>query len=254
MSDDRTIIFNDMWGTVYGSYPIVLAKNFKPQYEILQKDKYNRVTFTDCPGMFDYKNQGWIMTTWCDIEIFSDGVNNMVYYSNDSRGGTKKNEKWPDSAGQQMQSCPFNAHATGMSEKIIDGVTESTTENGPLKPMHMTSPWAVETNGNSLLVLPPTYHSSIGNDILIYPGIVDYKPGFHTLNIIFTVRKPGEYHIKAGTPLVHLIPLRKEEWTGYYAHDHTSSTRFTGTLSKMKQWYRRLIQINSKYTMERYTK
>lgn len=249
------VVFNDMWGTVWGAWPIVPAKGYKAPYEAFQRDKYNRVKLVECPGMVDYQNQGWIMTAWSDIHVHFDGENTLMYY------GTEKGETWPKAveAKEIPEGCPYGKdfkpmQANAMGPEIADGVSTNSYNGKPLVPMHITSPWAVIAPGVSLMAMPPFYHSNIFDDFFIYPGIIDYNGSFSTLNVIIGVRKPGEYIIKAGTPLLHLIPTVKGNWKGYVQHDPAGVSYYKGNISKLKQWYRRLVQGKASYTIERLTK
>ena len=249
-------VFNDMWGTVWGTWPIVAANRFTAPYEGYQKTKYVKPQLQDCPGMHDYKNQGWLMLAWCEIEVHHDGKNTMMYYGHRDKGA------WPTAVNQE---CPYkmehNKHideqwikdASGMSTKIADGIAEHRDQNPT--PMHISSPWAIVNKGCSLMVQPPVYHSNISEDFFFYPGIVDYENGFSTMNFIFSCKKEGKFTIKPGTPLLHMIPMIKKDWKAYYTHDKTGGIEFyTGALSNAKQFYRKMVQKRNRFTIDRWDK
>lgn len=251
---DNEITFNDMWGSVWGSWPIINAKSYKSEYHNEQKEKYGRMTFADCPGIIDYYNTGWLLLAWAEIEIYTDDDgHSMVYYASRDKGG-----EWP----KTVNKCPHRSAANElymkaaveMDKRISDGIPRNSAPNGqPLSPLHITTPWGVHAKEESVLVLPPYYHGDVTEHLNIFPGIVDYDPGFSALNLIFSVRKPGTYKIKAGTPLMHIVPLKKTNWKAYYQHDENGKILFyKSERSLIKQWYRRLLQRKHTYSIERF--
>lgn len=195
--------FSDMTGSVYNIHPIQRAAFLDGAHKKEQLERHGKETFVDCPGMFDYKNTGWILPAWDEFKIYSSEHATMAYTGNESR---KSNLTMP----------------SAMSKDITDGIPKSHS-GCPVKrlqPLHFSSPWRIDTEKEiSLLLLPPVYHSDIVNEMLIYPGIVDFNSRFGTINVIMSPKREGTFVIKAGTPLLHIIPIEKREYNAAYGEN-----------------------------------
>lgn len=232
--NENEIIFNDTTKSVYTLHPIVPAKNVDYIGKNLQLNNYGRETFVDCPGMFDYRNSGWIMPAWEEITIYSSEQNSMLYY------GDHKNKA-------KDRGCPFIA-AGNMDKSIAHGFEGREVA---LQPLHITSPWSVQSENVSLLVLPPVYHSNITQFITVFPGIVDYTNKFTSLNCIISPHRHGTFTIKAGTPLLHLIPFVKQDYdASYRAVTEFELDRSRSIFSRTKQFYRKHCMKRSKYSIK----
>lgn len=238
MSDVR---FTDMSKKVYSVHPIQKAVNVDGAHKKVQMQKHGRETFVDCPGIYDYKSQGWIMTAWDEFKIYASENATMAY-----TGCEKRTSELP--IPQPIKEPPEMGGA--MSQKITDGIPpETTCPVKRLQPLHFVSPWRVDTKeGITLLLMPPTYHSDIGNDIMIFPGVVDYTSKFATLNVILAPRKEGVFTIKAGTPLLHIIPIVKKEYNATYGP--AKNTDPLGVIANAKQFYRKYVMKRAKYSLE----
>jgi hypothetical protein len=81
--------------------------------------------------------------------------------------------------------------------------------------LKFVSPWKMFSNkGVNCMFTPAFYHldDSIRENIIIPPGVIDYKMG-HDCNINFFVKKQflqKVIHIKAGTPLIYITPMADE--------------------------------------------
>jgi len=228
MSDVK---FSDMTGRVYNIHPIQRAASLDGAHKKEQLQKHGKETFVDCPGIFDYKNTGWIMPAWDEFKIYASENATMAY------------------AGCEQRSSQLPM-PSAMSSDITDGIPKSHS-GCPVKrlqPLHFTSPWRIDTEKDiSLLLLPPAYHSDIVNEILIYPGVVDYNSKFGTINVILSPKREGTFVIKAGTPLLHIIPITKREYNATYGK--TKNKEHLGVVANAKQFYRRYIMKRSKYNL-----
>ena len=83
--------------------------------------------------------------------------------------------------------------------------------------------------------------------MLIYPGIVDFNSRFGTINVIMSPKREGTFVIKAGTPLLHIIPIEKREYNAAYGK--TDNKQHLGVVASAKQFYRRYIMKRSKYNL-----
>lgn len=73
------------------------------------------------------------------------------------------------------------------------------------------NPWRIKTpKGYSCLFIPPFYHSS---SFQILPGVVDTDV-YHEVNFPFVYTGPeGDFTHKAGSPLVTVIPFKRETFS-----------------------------------------
>lgn len=234
MSDVR---FSDMTKQVYKVHPIQKARSVEGAHRKKQLDKHGRETFVDCPGIFDYMGQGWILTAWDEFKIYASENATMGYC-----GGQKRESLWEMPKPMEQ--------AGNMSADITDGIPAGVgCPVKRLQPLHFTSPWRVDTNEDiSLLLMPPMYHSDIVNDILIYPGVVDYTNKFGTLNLILSPRREGTFTIKAGTPLLHIIPMVKKEYKATYGP--AKDPMPYSVIASAKQFYRKYVMKRAKYNLD----
>ena len=240
--------FVDSTKSFYRIHPIQRAASVDPAHKDFQVKQHGRETFVDCPGMFDYKNTGWILTAWDEFTVYASKNATMAYAGNDNKrpGGSLPT---PIKDG-----CPHMTAPNLMSADITDGIPNGADNSvNRLQPLHFTSPWAVEPENKdttlSLLLMPPIYHSNIVDNFLIFPGIVDYTQKFGTINVIMSPRKEGTFVIKAGTPLLHIIPMKKANYNLKYGPQKRESL---GALATAKQFYRKYVMKRSKYTVEQY--
>ena len=241
--------FSDQSRCAYDVNPIVRANRCETPHKKKQVEKYGQETFVDCPGIFDYKNTGWIMTAWDEFRIYASDKSVMAY-----AGCEKRDANWqlpkPVSGYPPITGEPVLKGV--MSQKITDGIPVGTNTGCPVKSLsaiHFGSPWAVETDEEiSLLLLPPMYHSDIVNDFMIFPGIVDYSADFSTINFIAAPRRAGTYTIKAGTPLLHMIPIEKKHYKAEFGP--MIAPKIKSMKATARQFYRRYLQKRHKYDLE----
>jgi hypothetical protein len=74
------------------------------------------------------------------------------------------------------------------------------------------NPWSIKTpKGYSVLFVPPMHNSNPWFEIL--PGFVDTDTYTNPVNFPFVLKDPTkECLIPAGTPMVQLIPIKRENW------------------------------------------
>lgn len=225
--------FVDTLKLSYQTHPIQLARSVRGPLVGVQKEKFKEYKFAKCPGMIDYKNYGYIIPAWDDIHILANKAGVVCHVGG---GGRPSNFQ----------------HARKMSVDLVHGVFKP--EGGvPAQPVHCGSPWSVVTNtkGVSAFLMPAFYHSSFLDDLYVYPGIVDYDNGFTSLNFIFAPKRPCEILIKAGDPLLQVIPFRAKEIRAGFgpANDHQIDLS-KSLYSTTKQFYRKHIMNSKKTSIE----
>jgi len=186
------------WSTVDGverTSPILPASKVIPQWFKSSKTDKDNLTWDiqsfkgsikTCPGLIDYFTKGYVMTMWCDLKI----------------------EITPDGWKYRTPNSKFEVQAHANSQ-YLDYLPEHEKENQKfvLKPV---SPWRCKlSKGYSLLQLPLYYDF---NEIFTtIPGVLD-SDYYHELNIQMIIKKYGEFFIPKGTPLIHYLPIKREDF------------------------------------------
>lgn len=148
-------------------------------------------SFRRCQGNYDYMSSGFTIPAWSNIYIRP---------SADGKEFDIKMDAFDEMVQFQVQRFPFDM--TGECPFTKDrGLPKS---NFP----KLVSPWRYMTKkGTSLLALPilsdpdPRYS--------IVPGIVnsDY---YHQIHIVLNIKCREEFMIPEGTPLQHMIPIKRD--------------------------------------------
>lgn len=233
--DKPDLEFVDTSRMVYPHYPPILAKDLKP-FKEHQEKKFESYNFPKCPGMHDYSRMGYIIPAWSNFHIKANKAGSIALTGNTGEDSAKR---------QTPLGQPKNMDVT-----ITDGIF---TPQG-VSPCIWNFPgaWKVHGNGNiSALVMPAFYHSNFLDDLYVYPGIVDYS-GFTTINFICSPKRECEVVIKAGEPVLHVIPIitNKEIVATYGA-----ATKEQEDYSKIIKWfhelnfYRKYYMIRKKYRL-----
>jgi hypothetical protein len=140
-----------------------------------------------CPAINDILSTGFIIKMWCDAEI-------RVY---------------PDGNTQHAFSSNF-FKAESHSPLQYDGIIKNFTN------IKLISPWHFVTNKKvDFYWTSPFYHTPVfeQNNIIVMPGLLNFYYNHVTnINLLLPV-KSEEYtvQLKAGQPLVHLIPMTKDK-------------------------------------------
>lgn len=172
--------------------PVKRAMDVKPDWMIAQQkeaDRTNGKKFSSCPGMHDYYRAGYIIPAWEDFEII------VTKTKADIQIGT----------GKHFVCKPFER----MEYSVVAGAANIDDDIKP-HALKLPCPWKVFTKpGYSAFVLPALFHSPFLRDIFPYPGINDYDH-YHTINLMFSPLHEMRVKIYAGTPLLHVIPYKRE--------------------------------------------
>lgn len=227
------IEFLDTTRKAYQYHPIQLAKTTPTHFRDQQVSAFGTQKFSICPGMMDLKNYGYLITAWDDINIIA-GKSGALMFLGEGPGGKRAQE--------------FPSPKT-MDAGLALGVFEPA--GVPLEVFHIGSPWSISVNNPkiSALVLPAYFHSRFLDDIYIYPGIVDYGK-FTSVNLICSIKRPCKLTIKAGEPLLQVIPFEGREISaGYGPADDYDIDKHNSMFSTAKQFYRKYVQTNKKATI-----
>ena len=143
-------------------------------------------TVKRCMPVFDALTSGYIITTYVDI------------YLSKTKDGNLKIEA--------PSLNPLGFHPVEQAE-FIPGKTEKTKQF----PKWM-NPWGIKTpNGYSCLFVAPLHHPNEFFKVL--PGVVDTDQYTAPVNFPFMFNDQDfEGLIPAGTPMVQVIPFKREQW------------------------------------------
>jgi len=179
---------------VYNYFPVVETKKTFPTW--LKKVKNSYFNSKDdyfeglksCPAFIEYFTKGFVLPMWSDLslEVGPSGSDSYKWQHSDRRS--------------EISIHPYIQ--TGLSEQ----------EYQHLK---LCSPWGFSCSEEVkfLFSAPSWRFGDLPSTVEILNGVVNYRTNAGT-NINMLVKRTGEqqkFIIKAGTPLVHVIPLTEKK-------------------------------------------
>jgi len=204
------------------------ACDVKPQWLLQQRDNAAKDKFANCPGMVDWMQAGYIIPAWTDIKIKANKAGTVVILHDEYAG-----------------------KAGAMNQNLIAGLPPI-ADSVKLAVTKVTTPWAMfAAKGYSAHVLPALYHSPFLGDIFIYPGTVDYD-NFTTVNFIFTAIRECEIEIPCGTPLLQVVPFKRETihgLTGKATQREVDVHKYSFP-TRVRAAYRKFFHQRKVYTLE----
>lgn len=235
--DDVDLKFADaLDGAFYSHYPPVLAKDIKP-LKTHQEEKFGEYKFPGCPGMHDYSRLGYIIPAWTNFHIKANKAGTVAI-----AGSLGEDQMKRGTIAKQPQ--PMDRNITDGLFEIKDGVRHEI--------FNFPAPWKIMSNKNvSCLLMPAYFHSNFLDDLYVYPGVVDYRE-FSVINFICSPKRPCEIEIKAGDPVLHVIPIitNKDIVASYgpATVDEKSKPKLVKWFHE-KNFYRRYYMIRKKYKL-----
>mgnify|MGYP000297770171 FL=1 len=207
---------------VIDNYPVLPAKKLLPKwFKDLPTDKFAYPigsalpTIKKCMPATDMLTSGYIIQNVTDIDIIKEKVQGNFI---ENRIKVKNNEYAPDA--HRFEMCPVK---------------------NPNKQhwIKLKNPWLVRTPpGYSCLFIQPDYEFNLNLKLL--PGIVD------TDTFDLPVEFPGwiinNHIIKAGQPLMQVIPFKREDWTMTMEHTNEHTPAMTEELR-----YKHLFHVKKKF-------
>lgn len=189
-----------------------------------------------CVPISDAVANGYIIPLWADLHVNVE----------------KKDEglhiwmQFPDTFGLGQM---ISNHGW---DQVGDGCPLSKYELGTVL-LKFLNPWVIETSpGYSVLFKNPPHQYS---DFEILEGIVDTDTYRRQINFpfVWTGTEVGEQIIPKGTPLIHVVPFKREEFeVGYSTWDHREMTRIdrmheTTFFDKYRKlwWHKRKRNLNT---------
>jgi len=202
----KTIEFFSTIPGVAEAFPIIEAKNYKPDWTKSaikdlseRKNKkdfhYDTGRFTHvsyCPGIFDLFKTGYIVPMWYDVNIKTEkNKPGFSWEVADKNFGALSDMKFIDTHNEKITD--FIPKRKGTSNSIVK----------------INTPWnVIVPEGLKLLCLPLNYPDHY--DYESTTGLLDPSQSSE-LNVQMNWNvENGERLIKAGTPLMHVIPLSEK--------------------------------------------
>lgn len=196
MAKEIKLTFTDYTGEVPKEYHPVPAKKVLPDWykdmnsyitgkkEVVTDPNGGNTTSTikKCMPVFDALTAGYIIPLPCDIYVYQeDGA--PVF-------------KWPDQAY--------------ISNHSASQIGNHPTATG-FRPPKFTNTWIVKTPpGYSCMFVPPMHHDNV---FKILEGVVDTDTYHGAVEFPFQLKDISwEGIIPAGTPMVQVIPFKRESW------------------------------------------
>ena len=142
-------------------------------------------TIKKCIPVFDALSSGYIIPTYADLWVSNNNFGKKIYSI------SNRNTYIP---AHDFAQAPYHPASTG--------------EPYP----KLLNPWSIKTpKGYSCLFIPPVHHSNTYFSVL--EGIVDTDTYNAGINFPFVLNDPTfEGLIPAGTPMVQVIPFKREPW------------------------------------------
>ena len=223
--------------------PVKPAKEFIPAwYRNLQREwsymkeedhSWNTIPYRDnsvkkCPTVKDIMFSGYIIPLWLDLRIDYTVQTGLNWYNKHANEETITYHE-PNAIG----SMPINDNSFNTALKF-------------------TNPWDIITPpGWSVLIMSPWYHRHW--EIEIMPSIVE-TDSYHQMNIPFLYHGQGERTFRQGTPLIQVIPFRRDAFDtlGFQSRVMDEDEKLyydksrQAERTKQNGWYRWLTQQNKK--------
>lgn len=171
--------------------PLLAEKHLPEWFQNLPKGKNS---LRRCQGTYDYITYGFIVRAWSDIYI-RPSINGKSLESRVSQ--------WDADGKLMLKTQGFLYESTGKCPF---------TENRMLPESSfpkIVSPWRYVTPKGVSLMSLPVWHEPNPNYSIV-PGIV-HTDFYHQIHLVLNVLTDKEFVIKEGTPIQHMIPIRRKD-------------------------------------------
>lgn len=230
--NDPIIKFKAVHGAWSVATPVLPALKFKAKWQVKQS-KENSIVH--CPGVHDYMSSGYIISAHCDIRIKATKAGTRILLN---AGAISINDN------------PLLLPNDRLDPKLISGVFDP--NNVKLEVCKIPLPWSVVTSpGYSVYCLPCTLQADYLDKLMVWPGVIDCD-NYHFLSLIFSAKEECEIFLPTGTPLLHVIPFKREHFTGECgkANEQEEDIYKYHIISKVAQTYRRFFHTRKKFSMK----
>ena len=180
-------------------YPPMPSGKFMSQS--LKNIKINHhLNIKKCPGIIDYGRLGYVITSWQDIRINADEDGNYVAWEMPLNVNDYVVKDQFD--GMKLSEISFFE-----KEIFYNHFPRKNTVKGILK---INTPWMIKVPKNYRAMLLPVWYDN-EERFSVIPGILDNEISNVVAVQIYWHELGKEEIIKAGTPLVKIILIEKEE-------------------------------------------
>jgi hypothetical protein len=171
-------------------FPPFVGKNTLPSWwKNLNK---GRGSIRRCQGTYDYVSYGMTMPLWTNVKV-RPNINNSGYEVRTDRVDDHVTFPVEGFHAESASGCPIEHTKSIKSGQYIK----------------LVSPWRfITSKGVSLMTLPMLFEPDPRYSVVA--GIVhtDY---YHQINVVIIVHTDEEFTIPAGTPIQHMIPIRRDD-------------------------------------------
>jgi len=226
-------------------YPIIPAKQtekswwkrMRAHYDVFLSNrrddfKYTAATMKYCPGIYDFTNAGYIIPAWQDFQFWVNDNGDIEWEVPHQMTNVENIIAHPK---EQVDTSPILGETASCLLKLI-------------------SPWSISTSkGTSVIFDKPFYHYS--NDFDVCPGVLDSdldRGANKEINVFirFNIRNKI-IHIKAGQPLMQIIPFKRTNWKLKYT-EIDKNFKDTAANSRMKVSTRFAPRVEDKDSLTTY--
>lgn len=227
------ITFTDTTKTVHKDYHPVPARKALPEWfanlpAFTNNDRSigakgsGMETAKRCAPLLDSLSAGYIIPTPVDLKITL--VDGKYFY------------QWPNTPGVEFQAL-----------HQLEGHSGVTSNYGGIPKIML--PWAVKTPpGYSCLYLPPLNQDQ--RLVQVFAGVIDTDAYHHPGAIPFLIEKDFLGIIPAGTPLVQVIPFKRDSFKMHIGGDseiEDSRMTFNRLRSVFRDGYRKMFWQKKSY-------
>jgi hypothetical protein len=207
----ETIEFFSLIPEVAKLAPIQHARNFRPEVLInATKDYANEkakdgfgmsslISTAKCPGIYNYARHGWVLTTWQDITIETNGDGSSFRWASPIDQNQCTNGK--------MVGEAIGSHSRAQYADFIGGSIPMSLDTV----IKVYTPWRCNVPEGYYLQEAPLPYSTEKRFTTV-TGFFSKEHGLAQLNVqlLWHVMK-GKTLIKAGTPIAHYMLIPKDQ-------------------------------------------
>jgi hypothetical protein len=174
--------------------------DWKKTQEEMKNTPVKLTHFARCPGMHKIMREGWILRSWCDFTIKTDGDGKTFQW------GSPVSQKSMDA--DHIWKWDYLSHH---AESIFGQTDRRNTLDTVIK---VQSPWIVYVpKGYYLLCMPCPYPDN--HSFTAATGFIDGDEGPNFLNVqLYWHELDGITKIPAGTPLAQYMLVKKDKIDG----------------------------------------
>jgi len=152
-----------------------------------------KMSLRRCQGTFDYLSLGITIPMWADVTIRPNINKTGFDFKIDGFGDKEQPFHVEPFRAESAIGCPF--------------AEDRTIKNSDYP--KLVSPWRIFTPKGISLMSLPVLHSPNPNYIVM-PGLI-HTDFYNQVHVVIAVLTDKEFVIPAGTPMQHMIPIRRRD-------------------------------------------